>query len=144
MTGAMRLLVLLLATATTACSSVPTRQPTIEAAIADALSTDHALASPPVFVSDPAHCASLTFSQATTIRADALNDGAFPSRFPKGVFVVCDVKDSRDTTTAHVQRLLFHGASKTVRVAEDGEVKLHRSRNGWKVVSWKRFAVDYL
>jgi hypothetical protein len=139
----MKLLSLFLAATMTACSSVPTRQPTVEAAIAGALSTNYALASPPVFVSDPAHCTSPTFAQAATIRAEALNEVTFPSRFPKGVFVVCDPKESRDAATARVQRLLFHGASKTVKIAEQGDMTLRRGRNGWNVVRWERVAVDY-
>lgn len=139
----MKRLALCLAAATTACSALPARQPTMDAAVAKAISKEYALESPPVFVSDPAHCTAPTFSHVATIRVDALKDPAFSERYPQGAFVLCDVSESRDTATAHYQRLLFHGALKEVKVAEHGEVTLRHQRDGWRVVAWKRASVDY-
>lgn len=139
----MRLPVLLLAVATTACSSLPTKKTTLETAIAEGISVTFMHGSPPVFISDPLDCTAPPFSQVATIRVAELKDPAFPARFPKGVFVVCDVTESSGKATAHYQRVLFHGHLNAVNVAEHGTMKLRRQRGGWRVVDWERIAVDY-
>lgn len=142
-TAAMRLPVLLLAAATTACSSLPTKQVTLETAIAEGMSVEFTHGSPPVFVSDPRDCTAPPFSQVATIRVAELNDPTFPARFPKGVFVVCDVTESSGKATAHYQRVSFHSHLNAVKVAEHGTIRLLREHDGWKVVDWARIAVDY-
>jgi hypothetical protein len=139
----MRFLVLLLAAATTACSSLPTKQATLETAIAEGISVEFTHGSPPVFISDPLGCTAPLFSQVATIRVAELKDPAFPARFPKGVFAVCDVTESAGKATAHYQHVLFHGHLNAVKVAEHGTIRLFRQHDGWQVVDWVRFAVDY-
>jgi len=67
----------------------------------------------------------------------------FPTKYPNGIFVVCDARFSGEHASITVLRYLFHASLGKPLVAEQVQAKLHGSGSTWRVVSWSAKTVDY-
>jgi hypothetical protein len=66
----------------------------------------------------------------------------FRSRYPQGVYVVCDAQTNGASTNVTVLRYLYHSSGGPL-VARRIEASLLSHEKGWRIEVWSATAIDY-
>lgn len=138
----MRLLVAIGFLLLASCASYPVSN-SLDSAVAAAVAKRFRLSEPPIFVSDPKSCAAVALTTVATISVASLQTAAAPGQYKSGVFVLCNAIEDNGSTSAILQRVLYHASLSSFVVSETGRIELEKSRGGWRVLAMPLTAIDY-